>query len=717
MATPIQELELLTEQKYGLPEGILSSVRQQETGGKQDYIDDPTKPHYPTGRTQTGTVSSAFGPYGILESTAKQPGYGTAPLRDKSLESQVDFAASYLAGRTKSAGSLSAGLAGYGEGPKYAEQVLNRIGETTTMATPTAPAAPAGSNIDSMAATNIARNDATASALDSFQREIQGVYQTAAGIRESQATATQTVKTVELMATARAQATGAKVAAELGVDPNSANYILNKVAAQFNTNSERAQKFADRIANAADPTNIFENPLTYIRDLVFQDFNVAGQRSAEAAAARAKDQFIGLNNMVQEVAQTQNAVKQSVTTETAKLAAQAAADDIRMQGLQLNIDAIKTNSEGVVRVAALRNNNMDIALRARDQQLQEQNIAVARQNSSLQAESLRLALEERTERVNLKKEDAETRENMFNTVNVGRQLSNLPPFRSFNEMQTAAKMNPKLQDTISQQYTAGLTAQQTGVATLGATPYEAIKYVTESGAKISDGRSKVLGFVDRMKNELLGNPTAMAGIKKESELANTINTTAITAATKMSANITSGSGNIYAPPPAAVFLQDAEFGKTYIAKNILAPGVELGGDTVNFSSTVGKLVEDARAGKITMQQADSELGFLADKVKGYNNSLYRYNATAGIPDMKTVNVALDDTGSFSNLINESAGRVAKVSPFGALTSTLFGGTNETIVDISNPVQRSAYLNKRMAQNIPPVIREQAVVRNSSKTGR
>ena len=75
----------------------------------------------------TGKVSTAFGPFGILESTAKDPGFGVVPLRDKSLAEQIRFSSEYLAARSKK-GGLGAGLAGYGEGAKYGQQVAARIG-------------------------------------------------------------------------------------------------------------------------------------------------------------------------------------------------------------------------------------------------------------------------------------------------------------------------------------------------------------------------------------------------------------------------------------------------------------------------------------------------------------------------------------------------------------------------------------------------------------
>lgn len=120
------------EKDRGLPAGLLSSLVQQETGGNQKYITDPTTYHYGLNKEgkriagHTGKISTAFGPFGILESTAADPGYGVKPLKDKSLEEQIRFAADYVVGRSKKAG-LKAGLAGYGEGDKYAKSVLGRV--------------------------------------------------------------------------------------------------------------------------------------------------------------------------------------------------------------------------------------------------------------------------------------------------------------------------------------------------------------------------------------------------------------------------------------------------------------------------------------------------------------------------------------------------------------------------------------------------------------
>lgn len=121
------------EKANNLPTGILGSIMNQETGGNKAYLDDPSKYHYGLNANgqriapHTGKVSTAFGPFGILESTAKNPGYGVPPLKDKSFDSQLEFISRYLSERISRAGSLFQGLSGYGEGSKYASQVLGRL--------------------------------------------------------------------------------------------------------------------------------------------------------------------------------------------------------------------------------------------------------------------------------------------------------------------------------------------------------------------------------------------------------------------------------------------------------------------------------------------------------------------------------------------------------------------------------------------------------------
>jgi hypothetical protein len=130
------------EKRAGLPAGTMLAVMHQEAGGQFDrFLTKPDDYHYQADANGK-RKSSAFGLFGILDSTARDPGYGVAPLKDKSIGEQVRFAADYLGARAKQAGGLEAGLAGYGEGSPYAKQVMARIGQPAqvTLAADPSPA-------------------------------------------------------------------------------------------------------------------------------------------------------------------------------------------------------------------------------------------------------------------------------------------------------------------------------------------------------------------------------------------------------------------------------------------------------------------------------------------------------------------------------------------------------------------------------------------------
>lgn len=130
----VMGLLMNADKKHGFPPGTMAAILQQEVGGQFDkYLGDPTAYHYGLAadgvrRTKDGTISTAFGPFGILDSTAKKPGYGVKPLEDKaSLEEQIRFASDYLKARIKQNASFEGGIASYGQGPKYARSVVSNI--------------------------------------------------------------------------------------------------------------------------------------------------------------------------------------------------------------------------------------------------------------------------------------------------------------------------------------------------------------------------------------------------------------------------------------------------------------------------------------------------------------------------------------------------------------------------------------------------------------
>lgn len=134
---PNHLLSMLNEQdaRHGFPPGTMAAIFQQEVGGNfQKYVDNPATYHYAANAQgqriapHSGEISTAFGPFGILDSTAKDPGWGVKPLQDKNdLGEHFRFAADYLAARVKQQGDFLKGIAAYGEGPEYANKIAKNI--------------------------------------------------------------------------------------------------------------------------------------------------------------------------------------------------------------------------------------------------------------------------------------------------------------------------------------------------------------------------------------------------------------------------------------------------------------------------------------------------------------------------------------------------------------------------------------------------------------
>ena len=581
----------------------------------------------------------------------------------------------------------------------------------TTSSAPSQSSAPP-SNIDALAAQNIERNDVAATALSNLYNQAQNTFQAAtrnlAGVADDSSLVRSTAELAQADAIRKTQ----EAATTLGTNPNAASYALERLVAQ---SSELHEK---QLAAAREVEDVHSNVFTsYLESAIFGNPKAKRLAAITTQKDAVNSQIKTLHDLTQEAAQTNLLIAGTKTTDTALASGRIAAAEVNQKIATLELDAIKTNVQGITQINALKNDNLNIALRARDQQIQEAQVEASRTAAALQAESLTLAMQERQDRADLKQEEIQTREHMLTVVNLGRQVNGgLPPFKSYQEMSTAAKMDKTLEQQISSQYVAGLTASQTGAATLANDPYSAIKYVKQTGAQLDAGRSKVINFLDRVA-QTVGKDT---NIKKEADLSSKINTKAKTDAENFHSNITSGEGNIYAPPPVTSLLSDQEFSNTYIAQQILSPLQKGGVEELSPKMIISSLLTGVKEGKIRMDDADRELGFMAEKIVGYNNAMYRYKDTAGLPNMNSVNVPLDATGSFANAINTIAGpgTPGYSMPVSRAMYGLFGGDSESVVNLRDPVARSEYLNKQMALLIPPVLRQQAAMQQTqNQSGR
>ncbi len=571
--------------------------------------------------------------------------------------------------------------------------------------------------IDQMAADAQDNTDAAAKALSGFSAQINAVSSQLVKSAQEAATAQEAAKTTELLAAQKAQKATLDQATTLGTNPDAANFALNKIAQEYQANNARAQKFAENVAYASDISNITDNPLKYIGSLITLELNQTGQASAQSAAARSFQQYQGLNNMTQEYGKTQAAISQSLTAASVEQLAKVSAFNLNHQAHQASLQSLQLNSQNVLQALKLQNEPFDIERMRQASQNDAERLRIAREQASKSniEMDLRIAAAKRADareaRQQAKFDEAEQMEkDMVSLINSAAEATGIPMhFNSVKEL-TMARSSPEFKDKIDTLYHIGLqTAYSTRKGADGSltpslsisdSPTKTYGFVKGMGAKLSPGQQPIIDLIGKVNQEIQqSNPAAVK--MKPAEYANTLDTTVKGIVAQQYKNINNNESNIYAPPPLSTYLSNQEFvaGAPNIAAQMKMQA-DMGVKGVDFGKLTTALTEAAKTGKLPLTQIDNELKFFAAKTMAINNSLRRYDETAGLPAMRNMNVTL----------------TLPDRPFsgGGDVLGIFGGDETVNVDLADDNKRAAYLNKVYSRTIPDVLRQQAAKTGAKK---
>lgn len=557
--------------------------------------------------------------------------------------------------------------------------------------------------INQMSADAQDNTDAAAAALKEFTNQLNNVY---GGIQQSAreaAAAKEAVTTTEGIARLKQQQVVLTQATELGTNPDAASFALNSIAAEYKTNNQRAQKYADRIDYAMDPANVLDNPFKYLGNLIMFDFNKEGQASAERASARSLQQYQGLNNMTQEYAKTQAAIAQTMNADTIAQNAKVAAFQLNNQAQMAEIEQLRANSEMVTKALQLQNTPLDIERARQSSEIQAAHLTLARSQAAKQDVLTQIQLnrerradarEARQEQKFRDAEDADAQQ--LAMINRAAAARGIPlHFQSQKDLLLAYK-SPELKSKIDRLLDVGLTdmyykqqdAGRPGVLSLGSSPSATLGMVNELGAKTAPGQAPIIQLISGANKGLATGSPAPKNAREQMEYDAKLDSMVKETAAKQYKDISAGAGNIYAPAPLSTFLADDNFvkGAPFLATQVFKTDKDLGSQTINFKGMMQQVVAAVRDKKLTMDQADSELRYLAAKVMSTNNALRQYEATAGLPTMKNVNIPVWAGGAVTRAFTDA----------------------EPMLDLADDTKRRAYLSSQMSSFIQPAFREQAL---------
>lgn len=626
-------------------------------------------------------------------------------IRESSLEEQVAFIDHELrAGKEQSAGRKLAATTDAGEAAAVVSKFYERPRDTAGAAAARtnianqltgkpAMATTSTSDLATEGQASIARNDAAATALKNlFTQQISAIN----GVRDIEKGTLDDVgliKTTEELAAASAQKATFDFATRAGAVPGLANEVLAGLIQQSNTLGEKQREVAARIENANDPRTMLDRPVRWLADYLLLPFNERKLKAVDAQVKSTRDQISAVNNSVQNYKATQDAIAQSKTAATAQAAARVAQAGIESKVAALEIDALRTNAEGIKTVNSLRNNTFDILRSVRSAETQDAQIDAQREASKLHSQSLELALGEKQTR-----QKAEN--SILARINAGSEYTGTLKFKSYDEFTNYLKFNPAYAPTAAINYQAGFAIETGGVPTIASTPVDALEFNAIAHPNLSAGQTLLMGKLNDELSDIRRSNTrsqAITGPNGKPSKERT-NLELGKSAETYAKDVTKGENNFYAPMPVAQLVKDPEFAKTYLGSKIMEPLGDVDVKT-GYTTSVNLLLDAVKRGEISRDQADSELGFMAAKLMGYNNELYRYKATAGVPSMTTLKIPVD-VPQLPQLLGRGAtpGMAIAGSLLEAVATAGYSlmPTERTPVDLANPVARSTLLNRIQA---------------------
>lgn len=561
--------------------------------------------------------------------------------------------------------------------------------QAPTMTTPS----PAQQEVNKLATQATANNDAAANALDNILKQHNDVITSAQKTLLGSVEDATLVQQTKDLATVEASRRKLDFATKIGANPDAANEVLSKLIDQTNRLVDERDAVAERIKFGTTPRNLYTNPIRFAADFLLMPQHQQKYNILNKQVENSKNQLKWVNDSTQEFAQTANVMAQAVTTESAAASARMIKRDMDIKIAEMDMQKLKSNSDNILATNRLRNDNLGIALRRRDQEIQEENLVIVRANQKMQSEMLQAQLAD-------KKEAESAKQGFLEAVNLGRETNGeLPPFRNYAELDTYMKVNPGQKAAIATQYNAGSAAKILGKTTLAASPHAALSYIAQTGSKLDSGRQPVIDAASAAYKEAATNPENAKLLQNKNTSVDTVNRIVRDKFIAYHADISrGGSSNPYAAPPLAVLLDDTAIGETYFASKILKALHESGIQELPFTSAISTLIKDMNEGKVSMEQVSSELNFIGNKIEFYNNDMRRYSATAGVPNMTQVNVPVNvpTEPGILQLLDQM------VSPTAAPTKKIS-------LNLLDPVKVSEFLNKSRAANLKMPV-------TTSKTG-
>jgi hypothetical protein len=486
-----------------------------------------------------------------------------------------------------------------------------------------------------------AGTDATIKAVTDSYREIQNIGSVRAEAVQAAGDAEAIVTGAAEVGKLRTQEHILKGATVLGTNLDDASELITSLGMETRQKYEAAKQARENYF-AKKSGSFVDDPLGWIEgNLLGGNQKAIDEYNKQALDYNAASERLdGIISQTTAFANSQNAIVQTRTAASVEAATRAVSLKAAEQAAQVRQQNLLYNVQGLEVVQKMDAQKLERSFHLNQAVMSEKHLAIAQAQLAESMKQHKLALEERTERLEQKKADRAELQSFGDTVNAGRRsmgFEEIPAAKAYQMM----RMQGEVGQIISHQYVTGAVNETLGKPFISDNPADAAKVIIQSNAPLAPGMKPVKDFITTVYRDVASGKDKKIDLKDPRQILSAANKIIGETTKNMAADIKYGDNtNIYQSPDLANLSSIPAVSDSALFKNVLAPLVTTGALKETNPEQILSLAVSAVAKKqISMNDAIIGTSTLFRAATELNNTTKDY-FRVGVMPQSTYNTTL-----------------------------------------------------------------------------
>lgn len=454
-----------------------------------------------------------------------------------------------------------------------------------------------------------------------------------------------------------AEANTQRIARILGTSMDASSNLTVEYGQEMRRRAAEATQALDVIA-AKEKVGFFDNPLEFIVNQITIGDDYAKYNAAVDQYNLALTKNEAIHRQTQIASVTENAIKQTMTAESAAANARSLASVALLKAKDAELDKLKYGNAAIKDIGQLDAQALDLEFKKFSAIKSDEQLAMQKAQFALSQEQSKLLMEQRADAKADKDKVRQEQELKVKAINAGRAVQNLP---EMNVLELKVwEQDPKKRDIVQGWLSSGLDAMASGGRNVTIAPSPGDTALTLLQSKGSTSTPAINKLLTTALNEVRAGKTAsganiLVDKKDPGAVVATINTLVKARLDAFAQDVEAGGAdNLYALPPLkAIADQSPAVRNSPFYKMVLAPTVASGGMATLNATQMNELAAVAvRQGLVTFTQAVQTMSQIGQAGILLNNKTKDFSRV-GIPPQKTANAVVntDPSAYFSGAVS------------------------------------------------------------------